>query len=110
MRITVLRKRHSLNGYVGARADRAEARAPVTTQAKASHFLKETYARHEFPDADRGANPGEISTSWAHPASMHGVDTDVIFTVLDVAHGNIDVEYRALPSAYYLEETVLFPS
>lgn len=44
------------------------------------------------------------------PASMHGVDTDVIFKVLDAAHGNIDVDYRALSSAYYLEDTVLFPS
>jgi hypothetical protein len=44
------------------------------------------------------------------PASMHDVDTDVIFKVLDAAHGNIDVDYRALRSAYYLEDTVLFPS
>jgi hypothetical protein len=44
------------------------------------------------------------------PASMHDVDTDVIFKVLDAAHGNIDVDYRALPSAYYFEETVLFSS
>jgi hypothetical protein len=43
-------------------------------------------------------------------ASMHDVDTDVIFKVLDAAHGNIDVEYRALSSAYYLVDTVQFPS
>jgi hypothetical protein len=41
---------------------------------------------------------------------MHDVNTDVIFKVLDAAHGNIDVDYRALRSAYYLEDTVLFPS
>jgi hypothetical protein len=44
------------------------------------------------------------------PATVHDVNTAVIFTVLDAAHGNIDVDYRALPSAYYLEDTVLFPS
>jgi hypothetical protein len=43
-------------------------------------------------------------------ASGHEVNTDIIFKVLDAAHGNIDVDYRALPSAYYQEDTVLFPS
>ena len=43
-------------------------------------------------------------------ASLHDFDTDVIFRVLNAAHGKIDVEYRALPSAYYLEDTVHFPS
>jgi hypothetical protein len=41
---------------------------------------------------------------------MAEVNTDVIFKVLHAAHGNIDVGYRAMPSAYYLEDTVLFPS
>jgi hypothetical protein len=44
------------------------------------------------------------------PASMHDCDIDVIFKVLNAVHGKIDVEYRALPSAYYLEDTVMFPS
>lgn len=43
-------------------------------------------------------------------ASVHEVNTDVIMKVLDAAHGNIDVDYRALPSAYHQEDTVLFPS
>jgi hypothetical protein len=41
---------------------------------------------------------------------MRDANTDIVFEVLDEAHGNIDVEYRALPSAYYLEGTVQFPS
>jgi hypothetical protein len=37
-------------------------------------------------------------------------NVDVIFKVLDEAHGNIDVAYRALSSAYQLDDTVQFPS
>jgi hypothetical protein len=44
------------------------------------------------------------------PASMLDADVDVVFKVLDEAHGNIDVEYRALSSAYQMDGTVQFPS
>jgi hypothetical protein len=44
------------------------------------------------------------------PASMHDAKMDVLFKVMDEAHGNIDVGFRGLSSAYQLDGTVQFPS